>query len=124
MARTRCKSQGGFHSEGGLCPTFQNEAPSDQVSSHQKWLCKPGKKPVSDRGLKCLDREVGSQKGGCPDIPVLLQPVVPGPKTQQQVETHYGPQSVKCVSPNRHIQDGNSGNYQSLSVKREVGNVT
>ena len=87
MARTRCKSKGGFHFEGRLCPTFQNE-----VSSHQKWSRKPGKKPVSDRGLKCLEREVGSRKGGCPDIPVLVQLVVPGPKAQQQVETHFGPQ--------------------------------
>ena len=118
MARSRCKPKGGLHFEGGLCSTVQNEAPSDQVSSHQKWLRKPGKKPISDRGLACLDsRKVGSRKSGSTDLPVLLQPVVPGPKTQQ-METHFRPQSAKCISPNKHIQNGNSGNHQSLFTER------
>ena len=94
MARARCKPQGGLHLEGGLCPTIQNETTSHTVSSHQKWLCKSGKKPGSIRGLNCLERKVGSRKGCRTDLPVLLQPVVLGPKTQQQVETHFRPQSA------------------------------
>ena len=123
VARARCKPKDGLHFEGGLCPTVQNETPSDQVSSHQKWLRKPGTKLFSDRGVARLDREVGSRKSGSTDLPVLLQPVVPGPKAQQQMETHFRPQSVKCISPNKHIQNGNSGNHQSLFTERGVGHV-
>ena len=124
MARARCKPQGGLHLEGGLRPTVQNETTSDMVSSHQKWLCKSGKKPGSVRGLNCLEREVGSRKGCRTDLPVLLQPVVPGPKTQQQVETHFRPQSAKCLSPNKHLQDEKPGDYQGLLTQKGVGHVT
>ena len=123
VARARCKPQGSLHFEGGLCPTVQNEAPLDTVSSHHKWLCKSGKKPGSVRGLSCTKRKVGSRKGGCTDLPVLLQPVVLGPKAQQKVETHFGPQPVKPLSPNKHIQDGNTGNHQGLLTKRGMGHV-
>ena len=124
MARTRGKSQGSLHFEGGLYPTVQNEAPFDTVSSHHKWLCKSGKKPGSVRGLGCTKKKVGSRKGGCTDLPVLLQPVVLGPKTQQKVETHFGPQPVKPLSPNKHFQDGNTGNHKGLLTKRGMGHVT
>ena len=123
VARARCKPQGSLHFEGGLCPTVQNEAPLDTVSSHHKWLCKSGKKPGSFRGLSCTKRKVGSRKGGCTDLPVLLQPVVLGPKAQQKVETHFGSQPVKPFSPNKHIQDGNTGNHQGLLTKRGMGHV-
>ena len=76
VARSRCKPKVGLHFEGRLCSTVQNEAPSDQVSFHQKWLRKPGKKPFSDRGLTCLDREVGSQRAGCKEGPLSVAPVV------------------------------------------------
>ena len=124
VARTRGKSQGSLHFEGGLYPTVQNEAPFDTVSSHHKWLCKSGKKPGSVRGLGCTKKKVGSRKGGCTDLPVLLQPVVLGPKTQQKVETHFGPQPVKPLSPNKHFQDGNTGNHKGLLTKRGMGHVT
>ena len=100
VARTRCKPQGSLHFEGGLCPTIQNETPFDMVSSHQKWLCKSGKKLGSVRGPSCTERKVGSQKGCSTGLPVLLQLVVFGPKAQQEVETHFGPQPIKWLSPN------------------------
>ena len=108
--------------EGYALP-FKMRPPLDTVSSHHKWLCKSGKKPGSVRGLSCTKRKVGSRKGGCTDLPVLLQPVVLGPKAQQKVETHFGPQPVKPLSPNKHIQDGNSGNHQGLLTKRGMGHV-
>ena len=124
MARPRCKPQGSLHLEGGFCPTVQNEAPFDTISSHHKWLCKPGKKPGSVRGLSCTERKVGSRKGCRTDLPVLLQPVVLGPKAQQEVETHFGPQPVKCLSPNKHIQDRNTGDHQGLLTRRGMGQVS
>ena len=58
VARVGCESEGSFHSEGGLCPTIQNEAPSQQVPSYQKWLCKPGKEPVSKRSFALIEKLV------------------------------------------------------------------
>ena len=123
VGNTGSEPKDGLHLAGRLYPSIQNEAPPGQISSHQKWLCKSGQKSSSFRSSKCLNRKVGSRKGGCTDFPVLLQPPVPGPKTQQQVETNFGPQSIKCLSPDKYFQDGNSGDYQSLSSKRGVGHI-
>ena len=49
MAKYGCKSKGGFDFERGLYSTFQNEAPTDSITYGPKWLCKPGKEPVSQK---------------------------------------------------------------------------
>ena len=41
-----------------------------------------------------------------------------GPKTQQQMETHFGPRSTKSVSKPRHLQDGNPGDHSVVLAKR------
>ena len=124
MGKAGRESKCGFHFEGGLCPTFQNEAPSHQVTSDLVRLCKPGKEPVSQRGIASSDRQVGCRKSGCPFIPSLLQPVISSPKTQQQMETNFGPQSAKPVSKSRYLQNGNTGDNPVISKKKGVGNVT
>ena len=40
------------------------------------------------------------------------------------MEAHFGPQPVKCLSPNKHIQDGNTGDHQGLLTNRGVGHVS
>ena len=45
-------------------------------------------------------------------------------KKKKKVETHFRPQSAKCLSPNKHLQDGNPGDHQGLLTQRGVGNVT
>ena len=106
----------------GYVPPFRMRPPLTRFPL--EWLCKPGKEPVSKRGLDCFDRKVGSRKSDCSDVLSFLQPVVPGPKAQQKVETHSGSQSIECVSPTGYFQDGNSGNYQSIPSERGMGYVS
>ena len=40
------------------------------------------------------------------------------------METHFGPQPVKPLSPNKHFQDGNTGDHQGLLTKRGMGHVS
>ena len=47
--------------EGYTLP-FKMRPPPDQISSHQKWLCKPGKKSSSFRSSKCLNRKLVVEK--------------------------------------------------------------
>ena len=122
VGRAGCESTGSLHSEGGLCPTIQNEATSHQVTPNPEWLCKPGKEPVSQRGIASSNRQVGSGKSG-QVIPSLLQPVISRPKTQQQMEAYLGPQSVKLISQSQYIQDGNTGDNPVILAKRGVGNL-
>ena len=98
MARSGCKSKGGFDFEGGLCSTFQNETSSHQNTPDSEWLCQPGKELVSKRGIAGSNRQVGGGKSGCPVIPILLQLVVSSTQTQQQMETHFGSQSIKTFT--------------------------
>ena len=57
------------------------------------------------------------------DLPGVLQPIIPGSQTQQQMEANPGLEQSKPFSQNRKIQDGNSGNHQNLSPTRTVGNL-
>ena len=123
VGNTGSESKGGLHLAGRLHTSIQDETPTDQISSHQKWLCKSGKKSSSLRGSRCLGRKVGSRKGGCTDLPVLLQLPVPGPKARQQVAPNLGSQSTQYFSPNKHLQDGDPGNHQGLFTQRGVGHV-
>ena len=114
---------GGLHSEGGLCPTFQNEVPSHQVTPDPERLCKPAKELISQREIASSNRQVASRKGGCPVISSHLQPVISSSTTQQQMETYLGPQSVKSVFQSRYLQNGYTRNNPVISTERGMGNV-
>ena len=86
-------------------------------------LCKPDHKPVSQRGLVSSDKEVASRKCGCPVIPRLLQPVICSPETKKQMETYFGPQSVKSVSQSWYLQDGNALDNLVVPTERGVGHL-
>ena len=122
LARDGCKSSGGIHSEGGLCSTFPNEAPSNKVKPDPERLCKPGKEPVPQRGIACSAEQVVSGKSGCQVIPCILQPVIPSSKTQQKMETNLGPQSTKSVSQSWYLQNGNTRNNPVTPAKGGMGN--
>ena len=124
MGNTGSESKGGLHLAGRLHTSVQDETPTDQISSHHKWLCKSGKKSSSLTGSRCLGRKVGGRKGSGADLPILLQPPVPGPKTRQQVASNLGSQSTQSFSQNKHIQDGNTGDHQGLLTKRGMGHVS
>ena len=81
-------------------------------------VCRPGEEPVLERGLNCSGGQVGIRESSGPVIPRILQPVVSGPKTQQQMKTHFGPQSIKSVSGPRHFQDGNSRDHLVVLAKK------
>ena len=124
MGNTGSESKGGLHLAGRLHTSVQDETPTVQISSHQKWLCKSGKKSSSLTGSRCLDRKGGGRKGSGADLPILLQPPVPGPKTRQQVAANLGSQSTQSFSQNKHIQDGNTGDHPGLIAKRGMGHVS
>ena len=97
-----------FHSEGGLHPTFQNEATPHHVTSDPERLCKPSQKPVSLRGIVSSDKEVASRKRGCLVIPSLLQLVISSPETQHkwipildlsQLNLYLSPGTFKMETP-------------------------
>ena len=123
LATVRRKPSNSVHFEGGLQPTIQIKTTSHQVSDHSEQLCQSGQKPFPQRDTDLSPRKVGSRTSPGPVIPSLLQLAVFSPQTGKQVEAYFRSESVEQVPPNRHIQDGNSGNHPDLSAKRGVGNI-
>ena len=105
----------------GIHATLQNQTLSDPVTSDQEWLCTSRKELVPQRGIARSNKQVGSRKSGCPVIPGLLQVAVSSPKTQQQMETYFGPQPTKLVFAAGNFQDGNTRNNSAVSSKRGMG---
>ena len=114
------KSKSGFYLEGGLCPTFQDETSSYPVISDCEQVCRPGEEPVLEGGSACSVGQVGSRESSYSVILGLLQLVISGSEAQQQMETHFGSQSVKSVFKPRHFQDGNSRDHLVVFIKRGI----
>ena len=83
--------------------------------------------PVKNKHLKeslqalILKQAVG--KGHGPFFPGVLQPIISGSKTQQQVEAHPRPQSSEFVPSVSLLQNGNPRDHQTLPSKRGVGHI-
>ena len=55
--------------------------------------------------------------------PGVFQPTLPSTKTQQQMETHFGPKQSKCLSQGGEIQNGNTRNHRSFSPPGGMGHL-
>ena len=61
-------------------------------------------KQMPERGPAGSVGQAGCRESIGPLLPGILQPVVSGSKTWQQIETHIGPHSAKPVPHPRHFQ--------------------
>ena len=121
MAEAWCESKGGLDFERGIHATLQNPATSDLVPCDQEWLCSPVEKQGLIRSIGRAHKQVGGRKSCDKVLPGILQPSFSGAKTQQQVETYFGPQPTKPVLETRHIQNGNTGNNKGCLSKKGNG---
>ena len=78
-------------------------------------------KQKSELGLTISRSKTGYRKGVSSIISGLLQPVIPGSKTQQKMEAHSRSKSTEPVPCSGNVQDGNSGDHQTLLTTGGVG---
>ena len=115
------KSEGSLHPQGRVPTPLQGKTTPRKISCNSQWFISSIKKQKSERGLTISRSKAGYRKSVSSIISGLLQPVVPGPKTQQKMEAHSRSKSTEPVPCSGNVQDGNSGDHQTLPTTGGVG---
>ena len=123
VAGSRRRSESSSNPERGLYPPLPDQAKIVKSSHSCKLLWQSSQEPQTVRGITSAYSKKCYRTGKQTDLPGVLQPIIPGSQTQQQMEANPGLEQSKPFSQNRKIQDGNSGNHQNLSPTRTVGNL-
>ena len=115
------KSEGSLHPQGRVPTSLQGKTTPSKISCNSQWFISSITKQKSERGLTISRSKTGYRKGVSSIISGLLQPVVPGSKTQQKMEAHSRSKSTEPVPCSGNFQDGNSGDHQTLPTTGGVG---
>ena len=114
-----CESKDSIHTKRRLLTTLQDKTTSVKVTGHCQPLLKSGQKQTSEGIVAGSDSKASCRKGHGPFFPSVLQLVISGSKTQQQVEAHPRSQSTEPVPSVSLLQNGNSRDHQTLLQKGE-----
>ena len=117
------ESKGSIHTERRLLTTFQDKTTPEKVTGHCQPLLRSGQKQTSEGIFAGSDSKTSCRKGHGPFFPGVLQPVISGSKTEQQVEAHPRPQSTEPAPSVSLLQNGNLRDHQTLPSKRGVGHI-
>ena len=115
------KSEGSLHPQRRVPTPLQGKTTPRKIPCNSQWFISSIKKQKSERGLTISRSKTGYRKSVSSIISGLLQPVVPGSKTQQKMEAHSRPKSTEPVPCSGNVQDGNSGDHQTLPTTGGVG---
>ena len=115
------KSKGSLHPQGRVSTTLQGETTSGKISCDNQWFIKSLSKQKSERGIAFPRSKTDYRKGGRSVISGFLQPVVPGAQTQREMEAHSRSKPTEPLPCSSNVQDGNSGDHQTLPATGGVG---
>ena len=115
------KSKGSLHPQGRVSTTLQGETTSSKISCDSQWFIKSLTKQKSERGIAFPRSKTDYRKGVRSVISGFLQPVVPGSKTQREMEAHSRSKPTEPLPCSSNVQDGNSGDHQTLPATGGVG---
>ena len=115
------KSKGSLHPQGRVSTTLQGETTSGKISCDYQWFIKSLSKQKSERGIAFPRSKTDYRKGGRSVISGFLQPVVPGAQTQREMEAHSRSKPTEPLPCSSNVQDGNSGDHQTLPATGGVG---
>ena len=115
------KSKGSLHPQGRVSSTLQAETTSGKISCDSQWFIKSFTKQKSERGIAFSRSKTGYRKGVRSVISGFLQPVVLGSKTQREMEAHSRSKPTEPLPCSSNVQDGNSGDHQTLPTAGGVG---
>ena len=121
MGSLGCQPQGHISPQGGVHPTLPDQTLLDQKTHSNKLLCRSSQEQLPVRGIASAIRQKGCRSGSKSSIPGLLQPVIPGPQTQQPVATHLGSEQTKQLFENTVVQNGDTRDNTYLPPDRGVG---
>ena len=115
------KSKGSLYPQGRVSTTLQGETTSGKISCDNQWFIKSLSKQKSERGIAFPRSKTDYRKGVRSVISGFLQPVVPGAKTQREMEAHSRSKPTEPLPCPSNVQDGNSGDHQTLPATGGVG---
>ena len=115
------KSKGSLHPQGRVSTPLQGETTPSKISCYSQWFIKSFTKQKSERGIAFSRSKTGYRKGVRSVVSGLLQPVVLGSKTQQKMEAHSRSKPTEPLPCSGNVQDGNSGDHQTLPAAGGVG---
>ena len=115
------KSKGSLYPQGRVSTTLQGETTSGKISCDNQWFIKSLSKQKSERGIAFPRSKTDYRKGVRSVISGFLQPVVPGAKTQREMEAHSRSKPTEPLPYPSNVQDGNSGDHQTLPATGGVG---
>ena len=115
------KSKGSLHPQGRVSTTLQGETTSSKISCDSQWFIKSLTKQKSERGITFPRSKTDYRKGVRSVISGFLQPVVPGSKTQREMEAHSRSKPTEPLPCSSNVQDGNFGDHQTLPATGGVG---
>ena len=115
------KSKGSLHPQGRVSTPLQGETTPSKISCNSQWFIKSFTKQKSERGIAFSRSKTGYRKGVRSVVSGLLQPVVLGSKTQRKMEAHSRSKPTEPLPCSDNVQDGNSGDHQTLPAAGGVG---
>ena len=111
------------NSKRGLHPPLPDPAKSCKVSHSRKLLCQSPLEQLPIRGITSAYRQKCSGTSTKSAVSRVFQPTFFGPKTKQQMETYIEPKQAESFSQGGEIQNGNTGNHQSISPTGGMGHL-
>ena len=109
--------------ERGLHPPLSDLTEAYKVSHGRKLLCQSSQEQLPVRGITSAYRQTCCRASKKSNFLGVFQPSFSGSQTQQQVETHTGPQQSKSILQGRKIQNGDPRNHQDIPPTRGVGHI-
>ena len=111
-------SSSSWHSTGRLLPKFQNSTKTDEKKSHCEYLFGQRKTESTSRNSIRNVREKSYNTCRKANYSRFLQQNIPGPQTEQKMETSNRSQYVEPKPYCTDLQDGDGRNDSKLASKR------
>ena len=122
LVKTGCQSESGSDPKGRLHSSLSDPAKTHKVSLSRKLLCQSPEEQLPTGGITSAYRQKCSGSRKKQKLFELFQQTFSSSQTKQQVASYSRPQPPELISQNGEIQNGDTGDHQSIPSRRGVGN--
>ena len=121
LSGSGCQSESSSNPKRGLHPPLSDPAELGKVTNRHKLLCQSSQEPLPVGVITSVYEQKCSGTSTKSKISGLLQPTFLGSQAKQSLETYWRLEQIKSFPQGRKIQNGDTGNYQDIPLKRGVG---
>ena len=121
LAKARGRSEGDPDLKRGLYSPLSDPTETLKAPHGHKLLCQSLQEQLPVRGITATHRQKCSRASKKSHVPGFLQPTVSSSQTEQQMETHSGPEQTKSFSKGTKVQDGDTRDHKNLPARGRMG---